>query len=248
MIELKARLRGFAVLITWAVAVTLFSIPAFSIYLFTRDPKVIFRWAKRGCRLGLKVAGVTVEMQGLDKLDPGQAYIFAANHASILDAPLLFVFLNRDVAFLAKKELYRLPVFYPGLHWIECAPIDRSNREAAIASLSIAAQYIRRGRSYIVYPEGTRSPDGSLRPFKKGAFYLAVQAGVPVVPVTIYGTHRLMPKRPILARAGRVVITIHQAVPSTRYEYSADSVDDLAKIVQRAVASALPAGLARPAA
>lgn len=232
------RARGWAVLLTWGIALAVFSIPAFAVYLLTRDPKAIFRPARLGCRLGFLVAGVEVEVHGLQALDPAQPYVFVANHQSNMDPPLLFVYLRRDIAFLAKKELYYLPIFYPALKWIECARIDRSNREAAIASLKKAAQYIRGGRSYIAFPEGTRSADGRMRPFKKGAFHLAMEAGVPVVPVTILGTHRLMPKTPISARAGKVSIAVHPPVVSSAF--TAESIDDFVAGVEQAVASHLP--------
>ncbi|MBI4470490.1 MAG: 1-acyl-sn-glycerol-3-phosphate acyltransferase, partial [Acidobacteria bacterium] len=214
------------------------SIPAFSLYLLTRDPRVIFRLSQFGCRLGFKVGGVRVEVRGLEKLDPSQPYVFAANHASNLDPPLLFVFLQRDVGFLAKKEIFRLPVFYPGLYWMESTPIDRAHRELAIAGLHAAARLIRRGRSYIAFPEGTRSRDGRLLPFKKGTFHLAREAGVPIVPVTICGTHELMPRSPFCARPGEVIITVHS--PLTTSDTSSFSLDTLVKSTRSSIESALP--------
>jgi 1-acyl-sn-glycerol-3-phosphate acyltransferase len=203
---------------------------------FIRNPKIIYRPAQLGCWLGLKVGGVRFVVRGLEHLRPDQTYIFVANHQSLLDPPGMFVYLQRDLAFLAKKELYRLPIFNPGLYLIGCARIDRRNRERAIESIRQAADLVRRGRSFIVYAEGTRTPDGQLHPFKKGAFHLALEAGVPVVPVTIDGTYDLMPKGPIHLYPGTAHIIVHEPIDVAAY--SAETVGELAETTRRIIQSA----------
>jgi 1-acyl-sn-glycerol-3-phosphate acyltransferase len=234
----KARIRGWAVVAVWTLCLLVLGPLMLLLFVIVRNQKVIRYPAKFGCWLGFKVAGVSVQVVGLDNLDPQQPYVFMANHQSWMDAPVLFVYLKRPVAFLAKKELYRLPIFNPGLYWIDCVPVDRSNRERAIESTHRAAEKLQSGRSIIVYPEGTRSPDGRMRPFKKGGFYMALEAGVAIAPVTIDGTHRIMPKGPIRVVPGTVRVRVHSPVDVT--DYTSADIDDLIRRVQDIVASALP--------
>lgn len=234
---IKARIRGWAVVSVWALSLIGFGVPALLLFFFLRRQNVIRYPAQFGCWLGLKVGGVKPEIVGLENLDPRQTYLFMANHQSWLDPPLLFVYLKRPLSFLAKKELYRLPIFNPGLYWVDCVPVDRSNREQAIESTRRAAEKLRQGRSFLIYPEGTRSSDGGLRPFKKGGFYMALEAGVPIVPVTVSGAHRLMPKGEVRMSPGTIRVTVHPPVDVT--EHTVDDIDRLVSRVQDIVASAL---------
>lgn len=234
---LAAKLRGWAVISVWTLCLLVLGPLALLLFSLIRHPQVIFLPARFGCWLGFKVGGITVTVQGREKLQPDQPYIFVANHQSWLDAPALFLYLRRDLAFLAKKELFRLPIFNPGLHWIDCVPIDRSNRERAIESAQRAVEKVRRGRSFIVFPEGTRTRDGRMQPFKKGAFHIALQAQAPIIPVTIDGTYDIMPKGPIRVIPGTVHITIHDPIDVTAY--SSETVEELAETAWRIVHSAL---------
>jgi len=234
---MSAKLRGWAVVSVWALCLLVLGAPALLLFFFIRNPKVIYRPTRLGCWLGFKVGGARFTIQGLEKLHPTQTYIFVANHQSWLDAPALLLYLRRDLAFLVKKELFRFPIFNPGLYWIGCAPIDRSNREAAIESVRLAAEIVRKGRGFIVYAEGTRTPDGRLHPLKKGAFYLALEAGVPIVPVTIDGTYDMMPKGPIRLRPGTAHITVHDPVDVT--VYNPETVGELAELTRQIIQSAL---------
>ncbi|MBI3951506.1 MAG: 1-acyl-sn-glycerol-3-phosphate acyltransferase [Acidobacteria bacterium] len=234
---LTAKLRGWAVVSFWALSLLVMGVPALILYVFVRNSKVIFSPTRFGCWLGFKLGGIKFIVQGLEKLQPDQAYIFVANHQSLLDPPAMLVYLKRDFGFLAKKELFRLPVFNPGLYWIDCVPIDRSNREAAIRSTQRAAEKIRRGRSIIAYPEGTRSPDGKMRPFKRGAFHMALESGAAIVPVTLDGTYELMPKGPICIFPGTAHITVHDPLDVTAY--CTETVGELAETAYRIIDSAL---------
>jgi 1-acyl-sn-glycerol-3-phosphate acyltransferase len=234
---LSAKLRGWAIIAVWAICLFLIGMPALTLYLFVRNPKVIFIPARFACRLGFLVGGVRVTVQGLERLDRVPPYVFVANHQSWLDPPALFTYLGRDLAFLVKKELYRLPILNPGLYWIDCAPVDRSNKERAIESIRLAAEKVRNGRSFIIYPEGTRTRNGDMLPFKKGAFHMAIAAGVPIVPITVNGAYEIMPRGPVRAIPGTIHITVHEPVQVTGY--GSERAKELAERVWRIVHSTL---------
>ena len=135
-----------------------------------------------------------VSVLGYENIDPMKPYIFVSNHASMFDIPTVFMALQGNVNIVFKKELTYVPVWGWALRYGHFIMIDRSNPREAMASIERAAQSIRNGSSVILFPEGTRTPDGKLQPFKRGAFSLAAKAGVPVVPLTINGTFAIMPK------------------------------------------------------
>ena len=148
-------------------------------------------------------------MEGLEHLDPPRPAVLVANHESWFDVFALAGHLPVDYRFVGKKELTRVPFFGPA--WVACGniPIDRSDRRAAIASLKSAGETMRRDNALLVmFPEGTRSSDGVLLPFKKGAFVLALELGVPVIPVGVSGGRERMPKGAFLVRPGRMTVRI----------------------------------------
>jgi 1-acyl-sn-glycerol-3-phosphate acyltransferase len=138
---------------------------------------------------------------------------------------------------MVKKELFRLPILGKAMRMADCVPIDRHNREAAIASVREAEEIIRRGHHMVVFPEGTRSRDGRLLPFKKGPFYMAMETGVPIVPITLLGTETLLPKGKMLAKPGEVKVIFHSPVDPKNY----GDRDALVAAIRQQIASALPA-------
>src|SRR4029434_6692753 len=154
----------------------------------------IFPPAKFGCRGYVWAAGARVHVSGLERLDREQAYVFSAIHQSSLDPPMLFSYLGRNVGAIAKIELFRIPIMKQGFPLAHVVPIDRSNRERAIESTRRGADELRRGHSLMAFPEGTRTVDGQLKEFKKGIFYMAILAGVPIVPVVVNDTRLVMRK------------------------------------------------------
>jgi 1-acyl-sn-glycerol-3-phosphate acyltransferase len=135
-----------------------------------------------------------------------------ANHQSIVDIWVILSFVPPNTRFVAKQELFRIPIFGWALRATGCVPINRGNRTEAIRGLEVAAERIRAGRSVVLFPEGSRSRDGSLGAFKKGAFYLSLQAGVPVVPVAINGSFDVVPPGTIRVRPGPVHVFVEPAV------------------------------------
>jgi 1-acyl-sn-glycerol-3-phosphate acyltransferase len=188
---------------------------------------------------GLRLAGLSVDVEGKDKIDPAGTYIFMCNHVSNLDPPVLLTRLPRRTSVLVKKELFQVPVLGRAMRLGDLVSVDRSNREAAVESMHEAEEVMKRGLNMTVFPEGTRSRDGRLLPFKKGPFYLAMDSGVPVVPVTVLGSENLMMKGSLLIRPGRVRLVFHAPISPAKF---ADK-EDLIQAVRREIASALPPAL-----
>jgi 1-acyl-sn-glycerol-3-phosphate acyltransferase len=203
----------------------------------TGKPDAMYNMAMRAVRLGLKLAGVRVHIEGIGNI-PAGVCIFAANHISTID-PLAFIpAIPRRVAILVKKELFRVPFLGPAMRLADFVAVDRSDREAAAASVDLAVEHLKQGTSFAVYPEGTRSPDGRLRPFKKGTFLMAIQAGVPVVPVSIAGAQKVMPKGARVIHGGDV--TVRFGPPVNAADYTLEARADLLDRVHSLVAAGLP--------
>ena len=163
--------------------------------------------------------GLSVRIEGLEQLAPDRPYVFIANHFSFCDIWALLVVLPDSVRFLAKKELFDIPLFGRALHAARHIRIDRKNLQAAFGAYEEAAKVIREGISAIVYAEGTRSPDGKLQPFKKGPFVLAIAAQVEVVPVWVEGAFDALPKGQWYVRPGVVTVRIGAPIPTEGLTY-----------------------------
>ncbi len=190
----------------------------------------IFPPAKFGCRAYVWSSGARVHITGLENLDRNQAYVFIANHQSNLDPAMLFSYLGHNVGALAKIELFRIPIMKQGFPLAHVVPVDRSNRERAIESTRRGADELRRGHSLMAFPEGTRTVDGRVKEFKKGVFYMAIEAGVPVVPVVVNDTRLVMPKGVKRIVPGDVYLEILPPVSSEGY--TTESASDLIKLVR----------------
>lgn len=177
----------------------------------------------------LCVSRVKVSVQGLERIDPAATYVYMANHQSMFDILALLGYLPIQFRWLAKTELFRIPIFGYSMARVGYISIDRSNRKSAIKSLKEAARKIAQGVSVVVFPEGTRSPDGEIRPFKKGGFYLAIDSGRPIVPVVIGGSHRIMPKGKLRIRPGRIVLSVNQPVETIPYKRSKEVLMELVR-------------------
>jgi len=236
------RLRGVFLLAFWFVSIALLAPFLIALRLITGKENMIYSPVRLFVRMGLAMVGVRVEVTGLERLDPNQPYIFTPNHQSMIEVPLFVTYLGRNPAYLAKKEVFKYPIFGYGISLMGVVPIDRSNSPAAVESAKQATELLRRGKSYVVYPEGTRSPDGRLLPFKKGAFMMAIEAGVPIVPVTISGGTRIMPKAQVKVYPSTVRITIHDPISTSGY-----TKQNVSELIERARAKILSALEAQPA-
>lgn len=184
--------------------------------------ELVYPWALFGARNWLRLSGVRVEVRGLELLDPKQTYVFVSNHRSYLDTAAMFVYTGRRIGLLAKKELLKVPVLGVGMGFVNVMAIDRTNRESAIRTTEFAAKRIQSGVSFAVFVEGTRAKPGELLPFKKGAFYMARQAGVPVVPVAIKNSDVLMGKGTGEARAGTLEMVMLRPVETAGVQTDED--------------------------
>jgi 1-acyl-sn-glycerol-3-phosphate acyltransferase len=227
------------------IAVMLYVLPALVFVLpllilwtlMTGDANFMY-WVFIGAlRVAMRIAGIHIRVEGTENIPPGVC-VFASNHASNIDPVALVPNIPRRVALLAKKEVFSVPILSKALHLAKLVPVDRADREAAAESVDIAVKYLKEGLSFLVYPEGTRSPDGHLLPFKKGTFVMAIRAGVPVVPVSLAGTQRLMRKGDWTLHPGEVVVRYGPLVDAS--EYSPDQRDLLRQSVQDFVAAGLP--------
>jgi 1-acyl-sn-glycerol-3-phosphate acyltransferase len=169
----------------------------------------MFMW---GAWNGVVLAGVRVETIGLDQLDAAGTYIFMSNHVSNLDPPILIPLIPRRTSVMVKKELFSYPILGKAMRMGSLVPVDRGNRDAGIEAVKAAKKVVGQGLNMTIYVEGKRSFDGKLLPFKKGPFYLAMECGVPVVPVTIAGTHYAMPKKRFAIRPGTVKVVFHAPI------------------------------------
>jgi len=186
----------------------------------------VANWVMRVSRAFL---GIEVEVSGLNRVDPGTAYVFMANHTSFLDGPLLFMLIPRSIRVILKKSVFAFPV--PG--WIMTTagfvPVDRRAGGGGVRSIERAVRVIKEKKySFLIFPEGTRSLNGGLGRFRRGGFFLAVGAGAPIVPVTIRGTLELMPKGRFGAKPGTVRVEFHDPVPAEGY-----SVGDMDGLVDK---------------
>jgi 1-acyl-sn-glycerol-3-phosphate acyltransferase len=192
-----------------------------------------------GASAGVHLAGVRVETHGLEKIDPSRTYIYMSNHVSNIDPPLMLPLIPGRTSVMVKSELFSYPLLGKVMRIGSLVPVDRKNRDAGIAAVRAASEVVRRGITMAIYIEGKRSFDGRLLPFKKGPFYLAEACQVPVVPVTIAGTHYVMPKRRYAIKPGKVDVIFHDPIEPADF----GDRDCLMEKVRRAIDSGLPTEL-----
>jgi 1-acyl-sn-glycerol-3-phosphate acyltransferase len=225
-----------AALAFWAIAVPIGALIGFPWTLVSGNADVLYAIAMWVAATGARVAGVRVELVGLDRFDPAGTYIYMCNHTSNIDPPVVVPSIPRRSSVLVKKELFRMPLVGRAMRLGDMVPVDRKNREAAIASVERAAEVMRRGLNMTIFPEGTRSYDGKLLPFKKGPFHLAMETGFPIVPMTIVNSHDVWPKGRFAIRPDTVTVVFHSPIDPKQF---ADK-DALLQAVRDAIESGLP--------
>lgn len=212
--RLTGRLFYWWSLFVAAVLLLIFGPPAIIVSYLARRREWVYPWALWGGRMWLRLSAMKVRVRGLEHLDPQQTYVFISNHRSYLDTATIFCFVGRRIGLLAKKELLKVPILGYGMTYVNVMAIDRSNRERAIETVQAATARIHSGVSFGVFAEGTRARPGELLPFKKGAFYMAIEAGVPVVPVAIKHTDMLMGKGTGTAKPGTIEMVLLEPLPT----------------------------------
>lgn len=226
-----SRLRYWWSLFVAGALLVIFGVPVLLAARVARKPNWVYPWALFGGRNWLRLSGTKVHVRGAEGLDPRQTYVFISNHRSYLDTATLFVYTGRRIGLLAKKELLKVPILGYGMGFVNVMAIDRSNRERALATVQAATDRIRSGISFGVFAEGTRAKPGEFLPLKKGAFYMAVEAGVPIVPVAIKNTDALMGKGTGRAKSGVIEMVLLPPVPTSGLSSDQD-VHRLVKQVQ----------------
>ena len=229
-------IRTLVMLGFWAALLPFAALLGFPWTLITGNVNFLYRMGMWGAGTGIRIAGIRTRTIGLDKLDPAQTYIFMSNHVSNIDPPLLLPLIPRRTSVMAKKELFKYPLLGRTMRFGSLVPVDRGNRESGIAAVRYASQVIREGINMTIFVEGKRSFDGKLLPFKKGPFYLAEECGIPVVPVTIAGTHFIMPKQRFAIKAGVATVIFHDAIEPKDF----GSRECLMQKVRKAIDSGLP--------
>ena len=205
-----------SLIITWpSTGIILAALAVMSRFSRWRDPSARHHgWVGRICaRAFLFCAGIRLRVEGVERLDPNGVYVYAANHESTLDPPVLAASLPPPVRFLAKEELFHKPILGGYLQRGRHIPVDRDNTRSALKSLVEAARAIRENASVLLFAEGTRGEE--LRSFKGGAAHLAIQCGVPVVPVALVGAGEILPKGSSLVRPGVLRVLIGDPIPTT---------------------------------
>src|SRR6476659_6813707 len=198
-----------------AGALLLFLAPPVLLVAWLKDKReLVYPWALFGARNWLRLSGMKVEVKGLENIDRDQTYVFISNHRSYLDTATLFAYTGQRLGLLAKKELLKVPILGYGMGYVNVMAIDRTNSERARATTEAATARIRAGISFGVFAEGTRARPGNFLPCKKGAFYMAAQAGVPIVPVAIKNTDFLMGKGTGEARFGTLDMVMLPPIPT----------------------------------
>ena len=207
---------GFLVLFYTVLVIAVTPFLIFCMVTGLRQPIVDFGlWAMRVSR---RVLGIDVEVSGLDRIDPRTPFVFMPNHVSFLDGPLVMVLIPGVARVILKKSVLRIPIVGLAMRFVGFVPVDRKGTEGGKKSIARALALMRKKRySFLIFPEGTRSRDGRLGAFRRGGFFLALESGAPIVPVTISGTRELMPKGQWFARRGTVRVVFHEPIPVAGY-------------------------------
>ena len=201
-------------------------------------PDLMYNLAMRIIRVETRLLGIRVNVQGLENIPPA-ACVFVANHASNIDPMVMIPAISRRVGILVKQELFGIPIFGTAMRVAQFVPVDRGDRESASAAVWTAVANLKKGFSYAIFAEGTRSPDGRMRPFRRGAFTMAIEAGVPIVPVSLAGTHRALAKGKGIVKPGQVTVRLAPAVEGSAY--TIDQRQLMLARVEAVVAAGLPA-------
>jgi len=221
-------------LVTVSVLITAFFSACCVIFsLLGASENSIHKVARTWATILLKISNVQVSVHGAEHILTERPQIFMSNHQSDFDILIVLAYLPGQFRWIAKKELFRIPVFGRAMKNAGYIEIDRQNHERAMQNLTEASRKIREGKSVMSFPEGTRSVDGTIKAFKKGMFHLALQAEVPIVPITIIGASEIMPKRSLKINPGRITMIIGQPIDVTAY--SEDSRPELIERVRNVI-------------
>ncbi len=230
----------FKVLSVWVIFGAIAGIIGIPYSFLVKDINRLYRVAMWIVRTGLKAGGIGHEVEGMENIPVGRSCIIVSNHVSNLDPPIEIALIPTRCSVLLKKQITDIPILGTAMKMALFVPVERGHsREAAKAGVAAAAKALAAGLHIIVYPEGTRSPDGRLQEFKKGPFFLAMETGAPVLPMAIWGTREMMGKGSSAMTPGVAQVRILPVVEPGNY----GSREALAVAVKAAIAAALPEGM-----
>ena len=209
-------LRTLFVAVFLSLYIIVVGIPLLLYTVLVKDPSALYWAGARGTLFFVRAVGVRVNVRGLERVPAGTC-LFVANHTSSADAPAVVNAIPRRIAILLKKSLFRYPIVGQAFELAHFIPVDRSRHDSAIASLDKAIEAMKQGQSFLIYPEGTRSPDGRLQEFKKGAVVMAIKARVPIVPIACSGAHRIMEKRSLEIHPGQILVEFLEPIDASSY-------------------------------
>ncbi len=210
---------------------------AIIISFFTRTGNPVHIIARIWARGILFASRIKVTVNGLANIDPTQSYVYMSNHQSNFDIPVLLACLPVQFRWLAKAELFKIPIFGRAMRGAGYVKIDRFNQQSAFESINEAAAKMKDGVSVMIFPEGTRSRDGKIRSFKKGGFVMAVDAGVPIAPIVLKGTRAIMEKSSLRINTGEVSLNIETPIATT--DYTRENKNDLIEFVRAVIREGL---------
>ena len=223
-----------ALIVTLGVAITGFmSFWCIIISIIPNSENRIHKIAKLWAKILLLMSNTKVEVIGVENILRGKPQIFMANHQSDFDILIILAHIPGQFRWIAKKELFHIPVFGAAMKAAGYIEIDRHNHEKAMQNLDEAALRIREGKSLMSFPEGSRSRDGGIKTFKQGIFHLAIKSGVPIVPVSIIGSGEIMPKRSLKVTPGKVKLVIDKPIDVKNYtiENRHELIDQVRKVI-----------------
>jgi 1-acyl-sn-glycerol-3-phosphate acyltransferase len=230
-------LRTLFIVVFMSLYILLLGPPLLVYTVITKNPGPLYWAGIKGVMFFVRAVGVKVRVEGLERIPEGVC-LFVANHTSAADAPAVVGAIPRRIAVLLKESLFKWPIVGQAFRSAHFIPVNRSARDAAIASVEKATEAMKAGQSFLIYPEGTRSPDGRLQEFKKGAVVMAIKAGVPIVPMICSGAHRVMEKRSLVIHPGEIVVEFLTPIDASKYPL--EERDALNDAVHDAMAAALP--------
>ncbi|MHB8090441.1 MAG: lysophospholipid acyltransferase family protein [Syntrophales bacterium] len=218
-----------AILVAFSVMVTAFMAVSATILPFiSPGEEKVHLIANIWARMLLRLSVIRVEVEGVENVSLDKPQIFMSNHQSDFDILIVLAHIPGQFRWIAKKELFKIPIFGKAMRNAGYIEIDRQHHENAMKSLDEAAKKIRDGKSVVTFPEGTRSRNGEIKNFKQGMFYLAIQSGVPIVPISIIGASEIMPKRSLLIKPGRIKMIIGKPVDVSPY-----TIETRGKLIDR---------------
>ena len=240
MSTLIAAVRSLLTYVAVSLYIILMGPPFLLVAFVTGRPLPLYRVALGGVRLGLWLSGITVVVRHGEHMQLARAAVYAVNHTSNVEPPILYAVLSRlfpRLRVLYKAELRKLPILVRAFDLAGFVPLERGNRDQSLPAIERAAEALRDGNSFLIFPEGTRSRTGELLPFKKGGFIMALRGQAPVVPVAISGTREAMKKGSLIIRP--VTVTVKFGPPIATTGLTLDDRDELIAATRQAVAALL---------